>query len=952
MSENKIKFPVKLASNNPQSFGIADATEISGHRSVNTLSDLYNISDPMLSILKDGSDAIGQEWFVASEDCKYRLDNWENRKSIAGWTKLPKQEFVNTKQSISEKDQPNGYAGLDSNGKLPIEKTYGTTATVVDVETYESLPAVGLSGVIYYVSNTSAQYKWSGSAYIDITDGADNAKKNETSIFDCSNGTSTKYYSSLSNAITVVPPVYRTSNRIISYLSTENSPTSAVNYQYHGIDSTTWTDLTKWERIPNQTDLAEIRSDLSDLELKLTELEDANLSLNVFGSARYKLDSNYNPSQGTSVVIFKNIDLKQGSTITFTGNLSAANQVSSYIYLKDSAGNNIQQAIFVKSGNITGSTVPYLPSQDYSGVSVVLVCNTTASWEITATVQNYLKKSVDANAADITEEQQRAEGVEGTLQTNLSTVTAEVGNLDKVVEYTVSEIDSDGINTGARYYYDGSILNYSSYFYTNPIHVSQGDKIYTTSALVANTNIAVLSMVTSDGTWLRTIQKLSDGVLEYTANSDCYICISAVNSAKTYFRILASDISKNIAKTDNMDSYLGMSVKSVDKGDLNSGYRKAADGVVATNSSYSYTNPIQVYKGDVLIRNSVNIGSQIAFITKVDANGNPLEVIKIGTGSSANYYEIFDFNGYISVSAITGSVIDTVILSSKLVERILSKEGITVDNVDKLIATGLNPLSPLLRECGYGCLLKQWGFIGDSYTSGETPAYLDGEIKYIDMYKWSWGQQFMKMIGSEGYNYSNGGQTAKGWIRSQGTVHDDTYVGGVGGGDWSIAQTELKQGYIISLGINDNGKFGTTYLGAEYTLGNVNTDIDVLDYNNNNENTYAGCYAGIIQRIISVQPKAKIFCMTQFQDELENVNGIVRDIVTKLNSDNVFLLDIHNYAMDITKESGYMSQGHPSAYSYAYMATLINTYIDYIIRNNKSKFRDVTLIGTDYSLTQ
>ena len=279
MSENKIKFPVKLASNNPQSFGIADATEISGHRVVDTLSDLYVISDPILSILKDGSDAIGQEWFVVSEDCKYRLDNWENRKSIAGWTKLPKQELINGKQSISEKDQPSGYAGLDSNGKLPIEKTYGTTATVVDVETYESLPAIGLSGVIYYVSNTSAQYKWSGSAYIDITNGADNAKKNETSIFDCSNGTSTKYYSSLSNAINVVPPAYRTSNRIISYLSTESSPTSAVNYQYHGIDSTTWTDLTKWERIPNQADLADIRSDLSET---ITALEQEQIQGGVY----------------------------------------------------------------------------------------------------------------------------------------------------------------------------------------------------------------------------------------------------------------------------------------------------------------------------------------------------------------------------------------------------------------------------------------------------------------------------------------------------------------------------------------------------------------------------------------------------------------------------------------------------------------------------------------------
>ena len=166
-----------------------------------------------------------------------------------------------------ERNQPNGYAGLDSSGKIPIERIYGATATVTDVAAYELLPATGSNGVIYNVLNTGSQYKWSGSAYIDITDGADNAKKNETSIFDCSNGTSKKYYSSLSDAINAVPVTYRTSNRIISYLSTENATTSAVNYQYHGINSTTWTDLTKWERIPSQTDLADIRSDLNEIEI-------------------------------------------------------------------------------------------------------------------------------------------------------------------------------------------------------------------------------------------------------------------------------------------------------------------------------------------------------------------------------------------------------------------------------------------------------------------------------------------------------------------------------------------------------------------------------------------------------------------------------------------------------------------------------------------------------------
>ena len=75
----------------------------------------------------------------------------------------------------------------------------------------------------------------------------------------------------------------------------------------------------------------------------------------------------------------------------------------------------------------------------------------------------------------------------------------------------------------------------------------------------------------------------------------------------------------------------------------------------------------------------------------------------------------------------------------------------------------------------------------------------------------------------------------------------------------------------------------------------------------------------------------------------------MRDIVA-LFPNNVFLIDLHNYALDITEESYYMSNGHPTPLGYAYMAACINTYIDYIIRNNKQKFMDVTLIGSNYTL--
>ena len=295
------------------------------------------------------------------------ITNFDNR-----ITSIEESETVKKE----ERNQPNGYAGLDSSGKVPIERIYGATATVTDVAAYELLPATGSNGVIYNVLNTGSQYKWSGSAYIDITDGIDKAKKNETSIFDCSNGTSTKYYSSLSDAINAVPLVYRTANRIISYLSAEypqvelivnNSATvdgpisiyldgtlkstisvtagmtdieiadklsdstyvdyapwswtdngatnkftltygdnniakkitsysytadcnevselisfnilkegfapTAVNYQYSGIDNTTWTDLTKWQRILNHADLVDLRSDLTGLQTDVSGLD-------------------------------------------------------------------------------------------------------------------------------------------------------------------------------------------------------------------------------------------------------------------------------------------------------------------------------------------------------------------------------------------------------------------------------------------------------------------------------------------------------------------------------------------------------------------------------------------------------------------------------------------------------------------------------------------------------
>ena len=84
------RYPAQLQSANLNEFGIVYADEIQGHKTVATLNALYAITDPILSksVVNTNNDAIGQEWFVVSEDCYYRLDNWANRHTASGWTKL------------------------------------------------------------------------------------------------------------------------------------------------------------------------------------------------------------------------------------------------------------------------------------------------------------------------------------------------------------------------------------------------------------------------------------------------------------------------------------------------------------------------------------------------------------------------------------------------------------------------------------------------------------------------------------------------------------------------------------------------------------------------------------------------------------------------------------------------------------------------------------------------
>lgn len=78
-------------------FALADARHIGGHRVVATLAGLYALQDWQL-LNPDETDtelAVGQQWYVKGTGF-YRLTNWGNRKSAAGWTRVVDPNNIDT----------------------------------------------------------------------------------------------------------------------------------------------------------------------------------------------------------------------------------------------------------------------------------------------------------------------------------------------------------------------------------------------------------------------------------------------------------------------------------------------------------------------------------------------------------------------------------------------------------------------------------------------------------------------------------------------------------------------------------------------------------------------------------------------------------------------------------------------------------------------------------------
>lgn len=432
--------------------------------------------------------------------------------------------------------------------------------------------------------------------------------------------------------------------------------------------------------------------------------------------------------------------------------------------------------------------------------------------------------------------------------------------------------------------------------------------------------------------------------------------ISEILSNYNTLQTNVNSISANLSSTNAM---LGKASGVTPEYSAISNHYVQSNGNVVSYNNYNMTTPILMFPNDKIVIKTRFYNTGIAAIAKTNIDGTQYtQLVESKADSEAvEYTYIATEKCYVALSYVASQMAYIKMDMLEALHSVASESGEAIDSIDFLPLLSDNPLERIRFDAGMTAVFRKWGFVGDSLSSGAFEYNEGGIWGATDDYEISWGQALLRLTGADGFNFSVGGEMACTWIKGRDDGKNNRRWGnGQGGVQEGGAHDNLKDAYIISLGVNDRAHMhdeGHPY----YTgIGTFAEDVDVSDYTHNNEDTFAGCYAGIIQRIQSVQPKAKFFCVSLPFTQGEQYNAVIQDCVAAF--DNCYYIDLATYGPQYMQSgessefrNRYFIGGHMNALGYQHTCYTMATYIDWIIRKNIADFADVQYIGTNHSWT-
>lgn len=117
----------------------------------------------------DDNGTVDDSEALEGNDSAYHLARTNHTGTQAISTVTGLQTALDAKEATANKGVANGYAELDANGTVPSAQLPSFVDDVIEVADFASLPASGETGKIYVTLNDNITYRWSGSAYVEIS---------------------------------------------------------------------------------------------------------------------------------------------------------------------------------------------------------------------------------------------------------------------------------------------------------------------------------------------------------------------------------------------------------------------------------------------------------------------------------------------------------------------------------------------------------------------------------------------------------------------------------------------------------------------------------------------------------------------------------------------------------------------------------------------------------------
>ena len=265
----------KVVSANPASWGIVDANQISGFRTVATQADLYSIAACILSSsygdgTTTGADAVGQIWHVQDTNKDFRLISWANRGKAAGWTEELTSESLVGKINAAE-----------NKADSAINKANTNTAAIADVKSTANNNALKIKANADSISELkTAVSKKADSSQVNLI--ADSVNSNTGDIIDIKNKLTkidTTLYELAPN--NTLPSTLADINKNHIYLvkaATADTNNVYAEYIYTGTSATY--DATKWEKLGEVTASVDLSGyyTKSEIDKKVTAINKNSIS--------------------------------------------------------------------------------------------------------------------------------------------------------------------------------------------------------------------------------------------------------------------------------------------------------------------------------------------------------------------------------------------------------------------------------------------------------------------------------------------------------------------------------------------------------------------------------------------------------------------------------------------------------------------------------------------------